>query len=332
MSKNKRVPEIKFDVPEKDSFSGSYSDSDSVDTDSSTDVEGKGEADDDDDEEEDEEEYFDPNDGEPRWLGRVWVPHERFSTDFDFGSTKSYEAKLGYNFGKFLTGRRDLDRVCNMWHILFLSISLILVLGGIVLHVRFGPFLIEYIQEQPSFNMYSHFINNVDRFTDIKFSGYIQELSLYLIIFNSIYLACSLVYIGYPLHKFSFTMPLICLVCGSSCVVEMAIINISYNTVISQNNELIDRLQMKLKSEYQIMGSNLFSVSYDYFSIWFRCCGIVDHHDFQQTKLSTLTQDKRLINLQVAPTCCKSELFEGQGAMGYRKILECAIRARPVYQ
>ena len=119
-AQNKRVPEIKFDVPEKDSFSGSYSVSDSVDTDSSTDVEGKGEADDDDDEEEDEEEYFDPNDGEPRWLGRVWVPHERFSTDFDFGSTKSYEAKLGYNFGKFLTGRRDLDRVCNMWHILFL--------------------------------------------------------------------------------------------------------------------------------------------------------------------------------------------------------------------
>ncbi|RUS89164.1 hypothetical protein EGW08_003043, partial [Elysia chlorotica] len=217
---------------------------------------------------------------------RTWAPLKHTSIDLDYGNTEIYEARYGYNYSQYLTGRKSLDRVCNIWHLLFLFLSVCLVIFGIIVNKYFGWYLISKIQRMPAFKTYGQFVNVVSPSTEIKFTGYIQELGLYLIVINSLYTLCCLSYVLFPFHKFSFTMPLMCTICGLLCVIEMAITNIAFNTSISQSDTLITELKDKLLTEYNINRGNTFSVSYDYISILLSCCGIVGHQDFQDAELT----------------------------------------------
>ncbi|GFR61085.1 polyprotein [Elysia marginata] len=190
------------------------------------------------------------------------VTHEQENKNID-----ALETKYGYNYYQYLSGRKFVDRVCNLWHILFLFLSMCLVMAGVLLRFFFGSYLIVHIQGLPAFTMYSSFVKRVSSDTDFHFSGYIQDLGYHLITLNSMFVICSLSYMIYPLHKFTFTIPVVCFISGTSSIIEMAVININYNTGISKNEAVMIRMQNRLREEYQIKGANEFSVSYDYISI-----------------------------------------------------------------
>lgn len=253
-----------------------------------------------------------------------------YSTEDEKTNTETLEKKYGYNFDHHLSGKKLLDKVCNIWHILFLFLSMVLVMLGVLLRWFFGNFIIVHVQSKPSFTMYSSFVTRASSGTRIYFSGVIQEIGLYLVIINSAFVLCALSYMVYPLHKFSFTVPVMCLIGGVFSLVETGFISVKFDADVSKDIEEIKRLQDKLTAEYRIKGANEFSISYDYLSIWLQCCGIADRHDFINVTLEATGSLSAENTLQVPPSCCKGELFEKKGEKGQMAILECASNAKPI--
>ncbi|RUS73681.1 hypothetical protein EGW08_018563 [Elysia chlorotica] len=215
---------------------------------------------------------------------------------------------------------------------LLLVVSLGLVLAAVTAEYFLSYFTISKVKALPSFSTYANYLTPVDeREFEIVFSGFPQRIGVMLFVSQTMYLLAHIFYVTYGIHKMQFTLPVGALSTGSVTFAEITIINVLFSPKLIADETRVNNLKKKLHS-YQVRSNKTFDISYDYMSVFMRCCGITDEYDFFQTSnlgYQKLKKDGTTAyhKVQVAPTCCRRDVF----AKGVESVDMCAKHIRDNY-
>ncbi|KAK3780521.1 hypothetical protein RRG08_031996 [Elysia crispata] len=224
-----------------------------------------------------------------------------------------------------LSSSAEITALLTLWHMLMLVLSLTFLAAGIAIRFYFSYWVIKQVNGLHMFQTYSVFMSKADENnTQIRFSGYEQIIGTILMISHSLYTISHILYVTYQIHRFQYTLPMASLITGCVALGEISVINVFLSPDIIARQDVVENLQEQLL-KYTVKSDDNFIISYQYISVWLKCCGITDRWDFQDiagfvfksgTDNSTITTSL----LEVAPTCCKREVFTA----GPDRVLQCA--------
>ncbi|GFN74035.1 hypothetical protein PoB_000054100 [Plakobranchus ocellatus] len=221
----------------------------------------------------------------------------------------------------YLSGKRWLDAALVGWHMIVLTVTLAVIGFMFLLRFSFESYIIFMMKRLSSFDTYKRILTTPNPNTNFHIYGDASNLTEALMILNSLYAACILVYLAYYLHKCSITLPVMLVTTSVLYVMELTYVNVFYHPTVIGTDEKVEELVTKLTEEYKPISSNEFSVVQDYISIWLECCGVNDRFDFYNTTL-LLKGTKRERIAKIPPTCCRRRVFNE----GLDRVIQCAIK------